>query len=416
MMRKSLKCIMPVLLSLVLIVVSEAAAKTKIVMLHWEPPHSPLQQGIELFEKLNPDIEVELMGTGAYNDKVYTMAAGGVDFDVLYVSNDMYSDWINRGLLKDITPLMESDSEIGPESFLPIEELRCAVDGRWYGFGSSWSCFLLYYDRDLFAESGLVMPPRRAEEAWSWEEYMHVARKLTERDGDTIKRYGANQPTWWLMLESLILSNEGRFVNEEATKFLLDQPEAAEVFEAIAEGISSGVLGGWLGGDTAAMDINGSWTTGFDYSRMDIDVDIGVLPAFSKPRTFAQGHIHSIYSGTRNPNEAWRLLKFLASKDYQSLWVKGGVWLPATRELMTMDAFKECYDPAYMPEGYLETAVTYLQEAGRGRKFPVGWEKAMDVFHQNVSKIWNGESPAYAVLSEIVPVMNKMLEESRTMP
>ena len=74
------------------LVVAQASAKTKLVMLHWEGPDTPLQQGVELFQQLNPDIEVELMSASAYTDKIFTMHAGGVDFDLLYVSADVYVD------------------------------------------------------------------------------------------------------------------------------------------------------------------------------------------------------------------------------------------------------------------------------------------------------------------------------------
>jgi multiple sugar transport system substrate-binding protein len=399
------------------LVVAQASAKTKLVMLHWEGPDTPLQQGVELFQQLNPDIEVELMSASAYTDKIFTMHAGGVDFDLLYVSADVYVDWVNKGLLKDITAFLEKDPQLGKKDFfLPIETDRCAVNGRWYGIGSSWSLFQVYYNRDAFDASGLEPMPRTAEKAWSWDQYIKTAQKLTRISGQTVERYGAGRPTWWLVVQSFLLSNGGNILNPEGTQFLLDQPVSIAVHEAINVGINEmGVFGGSFSKGENVMHIAGSWSTGLGYgaSQLNFSVDEGVLPKFITPATYAQGHIHSMHSNTKHPEEAWRLLRFFSSNDYLGMWVKNGVWLPTTREMMRPDAFVKYHNPSFMPEGYLEYVMTYLYEVGRARKMPVGWGDALKVYEQGIAQVWSGERPVRTVLSEVTPQMNAILKEQQ---
>lgn len=401
-----------VVLALLLAVGGAAAQeKTKIVMMHWEGPDSPLQEGIARFMEQNPDIEVELIFASPFEEKILNMVAGNVDFDVLYVSQDVYLSWVNAGILMDITDLIAQDPDMGqPNFFLPIEADRSAVNGRWYGIGSSWSLFQVYYDRAVFEQSGLPPLPRRAADAMSWDDFVALARKLVSSDGEQITRYGLTRPTWWLVLKSLILSNNGHFLNDDGTHFVLTQPEALKVFEAIREGIHEArIFGGSLSQRTAAMSIQGSWTTGLTWANVDFDVDVGVLPAFVTPATYAQGHIHAIYARTKHPEEAWRLLKFLNSDEYLGLWVSRGVWLPTTMSMMTLDAFETYNDLNYMQPGYLEQAVTYLYEAGRARKMPVGWRDALHIFETNMSRVWNDGEAATTVLAEIVPLMDEAL-------
>lgn len=408
-------CSVVVMLLTLLVAGPQVGAKTKLIMLHWEGSDTPLQYGVELFQQQNPDIEVELISASAYSDKVHTMHAGGVDFDLLYVSADVYVDWVNKGLLKDITPFLERDPQLGKKDFfLPIEADRCVIDGKWYGIGSSWSLFQVYYNRDAFDESGIEPLPRAAAKAWSWDQYIKTAQKLTRTSGQTIERYGAGRPTWWLVIQSFLLSNGGNILNPEGTEFLLDQPASIAVHEAINAGINEmAVFGGGFSNAENAMHIAGSWSTGLGYgvSQLNFTVDVGALPKFITPATYAQGHIHAMHSNTKHPDEAWRLLRFFSSNEYLGVWVKNGVWLPTTREMMRPDAFVKYHHPDFMPDGYLEYVMTYLYEAGRARKMPIGWGDALRVYEEGIAKAWSGERPVRTVLSEVTPQMNAILKE-----
>ncbi|WP_448523378.1 ABC transporter substrate-binding protein [Pseudothermotoga sp.] len=89
---------------------------------------------IELFEKLNPDIkvEVELVPWGQYWTKLQTMIASGECWDVFWM-NIFLGDFADRGAILELTPLIELDKvDLSPYSPVSLEL------GKWKGKFTSY--------------------------------------------------------------------------------------------------------------------------------------------------------------------------------------------------------------------------------------------------------------------------------------
>ena len=103
----------------------------------------------------------------------------------------------------------------------------------------------MFYSRDVFDEAGLPYPPSDPDQAWTWDEFVDAAMKLTlDANGKTpydegfdpenIVRYGVNMGIWWPIWGSFILSNGGTLVDAEGN-FAMNQPASVEALQAIAD-------------------------------------------------------------------------------------------------------------------------------------------------------------------------------------
>jgi multiple sugar transport system substrate-binding protein len=103
-------------------------------------------------------------------------------------------------------------------------------------------------NKSLFDAAGLPYPPAKAEQAWTWDKFIQVAKKLTkDRNGNDatspkfdptkIEAYGLSLPQDWWGYLTFIYSNGGKFVNDQGTELLLNRPEDVEVLQALQDAI-----------------------------------------------------------------------------------------------------------------------------------------------------------------------------------
>ena len=54
-------------------------------------------------------------------------------------------------------------------------------------------------------------------------------------DINNVQRWGVHWPTWWIPVHSAIASNGGNWIDPETGLLALDQPEATEAIQNIAD-------------------------------------------------------------------------------------------------------------------------------------------------------------------------------------
>lgn len=87
---------------------------------------------------------------------------------------------------------------------------------------------------------------------------------------------------------------------------------------------------------------------------MNFQVGVGVLPKFDEAITHGQAHLHVASAKTKHPEEAWKLIKFLSSEEYQLQNVKAGLWLPNHKSLYTEAGIQKWLTPGVHPDGFKE--------------------------------------------------------------
>jgi ABC-type sugar transport system, periplasmic component len=131
------------------------------------------------FNKENPDIEVEAVYTGNYDDtvtKIQTAAQGGNPPDLFVSLATQRFTMASSEMAMPLDELIAEDGEEGKkyiDDFLESFIEDSYVDGKIYSIPFQRSTMVLYYNKDIFKEAGL--DPEKAPE--TWEELVEIAKK-----------------------------------------------------------------------------------------------------------------------------------------------------------------------------------------------------------------------------------------------
>lgn len=417
----------------------------QISMMGWG---SPLEQenvanGLAVFEEQNPDISVEWIHTPDTADhevKLKTAIAGGNPPDVFWATP--LQDFVALGACKDVTAEIEADPVLGaPDYFLqPQESERATVNGKWFGIGSCWVAPHLYYNADLLSEAGIAPPSSDPAEAWTFDEFVEIGRELTfDSEGrhpgddgfdiDNVQQWGLSWPTFNIALAAAVYSNGGYAWGTDYT-IGYGAPEALEAIQAIADltlvdqvapvpaTFEQMGMDAWtaLATGNVAIIVDGSWALQ-DISKLDFNYGCGVLPVFQEPATVMLAHCHVVSETTEHPEQAWQLLAYLSSNEYQLGLIRAGLWLPSHTSLLTPEGQEEWLTPDVHPEGYGQIVSDYVLNYGHNLFYPAGFLEAQDLLTAALDPVWIGQQTAQEALvdSGAIDEISALLTEKRAL-
>lgn len=173
------------------------------------------------FNKSHTDIKVTPVYTGSYDEtsiKARAAAKAGKPPAVVLMSANFVVEYKVAGEIEALDGFAEAAGKT-PDAYMdqfwaPLHA-NARFDGKIWGVPFHNSTPLVYYNVNHFKEAGLnpdAFPK-------TWAEFVDAAKKLTKRDGDTVKRYGFMMPQGydylgWLT-EAFNMSNGGKYFNEE---------------------------------------------------------------------------------------------------------------------------------------------------------------------------------------------------------
>ena len=167
-----------------------------------------------------------------------------------------------------------------PEASTRMRQIYYKLQDQIIGTSATIETIILYYNKQVFDRAGLTYPPATTEEAWSWEEFVAICRKLTT-DGngydatnpnfevEHITTYAVAFPQSMLFLLSFIYSNGGQVANDDGQKLqdLIYRYHVAPTPSTLQSMPSASFM---LQTGKVAMDISGHWQI-LDLSQMGFD-------------------------------------------------------------------------------------------------------------------------------------------------
>jgi ABC-type glycerol-3-phosphate transport system substrate-binding protein len=155
-----------------------------------------LKKMVDLFNATHPDIQViyNSIPNGDYDDKIRVLAAGSSDVDAFWIRSPAQTQqYITNNALLDLSPFIQS-SGIDLTPIRTTSLPGAARDGKIYGLPTTGSCWMLFYNKDLFDAKGLPYP-----ENLTWDQYLDLAKSLTYTE-DGKKYWGGVCPPWTMNL------------------------------------------------------------------------------------------------------------------------------------------------------------------------------------------------------------------------
>jgi len=185
---------------------------------------------------------------------------------------------------------------------------------------------VLFYNRDLFDGAGLGYP----DDSWTWDDYLAAAKRLTVASADPErKRYGCVIDFWGARIYPWVWAAGGEILDKEGKRCLLDQPGAQDALQFLVDlrhrhkvcppttmadrrqNIAMFVNG------QVAMFQTGAWDIQQMNEAKTLHWDIAPLPKRKQHATLLGMENYAVASGTKHPQEAWELFKFLLGKQAQ---------------------------------------------------------------------------------------------------
>jgi multiple sugar transport system substrate-binding protein len=396
---------------------------------------------LKVFTDKNPNIKVEGLRFGSnteFNDKITTLAASGnlPDVSTFYEPNVL--TWGMSGKLIDLTDFYKK----GPAKLDAIKFVT--PEGKIVGISVANEIMVIWYSKPIFDAAKLPYPPAEASKAWTWNQFVDVAKKLTKDtngktpddagfDKDNIKTFGYWGQQWWMPWLTFAVSNGGGMVSQDGKKLLMDDPATIDAIQKMADVINvhhvspvpgsqqmPGAIGTALLSGQVAMALDGTWdllTLGITKEQQGLDFGIGVLPYMKNRATTSVGTPIVVYSTTKHRDEALKLLAFLMDPNNSLPLLQSGIWLPNEKQWYTNKDLLQKWigNPRHPPE-YKTAVVDYaLNYSNRLPLYYVPtFAKMDDVIEAALGQVWLGQKSAADVIkNEIMPKIRPIFQAGK---
>lgn len=373
------------------------------------------------FEKANPDVKVNAIYAGNYDDtRVKALAAvkagQPVQLSVLF-SIDAY-DLIEQDAVIPFDDVATSaDDKAWLNSFYPGLMANGVIGGKTWGIPFQRSTIVMYYNKDAFREAGLNpdAPPA------TWTQMVDAAKKLTKPDGS---RWGIEIPStgyaYW-MFGALAKQNGELLMSADGTRTYFDKPNVVEALQfwrdlgakhkVMPEGtVEWGTLRQqFVEGKTAMMwHSTGNLTAVKGSAKFDFGVS--VLPGNREPGSPTGGGNFYLFKKS-SPEEraaALKLVKFMTAPERAAEWSIATGYMgvsPAAYETPALKAYAKTFPPAAVARDQLKNSVAELSTYQGGRI-----RKALD---DAIQSTLTGAKPAKDALAEAQAQADRLLKPYR---
>ena len=391
------------------------------------------------FHKKHPNINVKaiFIPSSDYDTKITTMVAAHQQLDVTeQESATIAYPLYEQGKIEPLNKYIEAD---------PSFKKSDIVDSAFYMNNSNivgiyWGAevMTLFYSKKAFADAGISAPPADPGKAWTWDEFVNAAKKLTiDKSGKNatqpgfdpkgVKQYGFEMGKWWASWGNFVYSNGGDYITD-ANKFGLSQPAAYEAIQKVADlanvehvaptpvaekglpGIDVALASGQY-----AMGIDGQWNC-LNLGNANVDFGTAALPVMKKPVVQAISGMLSIMKDSNSKDESWMLLKYLGDPGVDIKLFKTGNLMPIQKAWLTQsDLLSKWTGNAAHPAEYKDSVINSLlnysvpSPTGKIKNF----NKIMDVVNPALDNVWLGKTSAEAAMKGIESKVDPLIQGRR---
>ena len=344
-----------------------------------------------------------------------------------------------RGLLADLTPLIERD-KFDTSDYIPEIFKIYSGEGKQYGIPFLSTGTYLYYNMKLFDEAKIPYPPTSWDDkSWTWDKFISLAKQLTKNyDDPNTGVYGAGAGDLWPKFdavplifgkdpwtkESLATGFSGDInITDDATinayqKFH-DLTYVDKVAPDAATGQALNQLGGEFQSGRVAMELAGGWghwsykslindPNGFCWGAAPLpwgspDANIRAT-IFTDPWAITNG------ISPEQTDLGWEFIKFLAAPEASKAY-SDATGAPPTRKSL-LDGYYKLYEKCMAPDKVKEVftgAFTHGRESSnhllvKYDELSSTWDNALGPFNSDP------EGKAADVLPQIQTDVNAALK------
>ena len=376
----------------------------------------------------------------AYAEKMLAMAAAGTVPDVFYWSYVRLTDWASKGLLRDLTPLFDADPDAAIEDIVEVNRFK--VGNKIFGTGACTEPMMMFYSKKAFDDAKLPYPPAKAEEAWTWDEFLDVARQLTvdEKgkhpkeagfDPSKIQKFGADIVRWgghyWGYAPYLWQQGSDVYADDMNSVFpdldiVIDTIQkiadisAKEYVHPAPDYYSQAGMGTvqMLQTGKLAMQVIGNWALE-EISQSEFPYGEAVAPRMGdKYVIWANSDAIAVKKTPEFPDAAWELYKYVVFGEGSLALSRTGLWQPQRVDLLTTEEGRKLWmnPKVHTPE---HVTAACLPAVNNAHIIPprTGHAEWTDKYlTPALDPVYQGKTTAREAIEAVLPEINKFLAEN----
>ena len=335
------------------------------------------EQRLELAHNKYPNITVKLQmspGGEDYAQKISTAIAGGTGPDILEIAEQTPAFGSKNQIRALDDNIAGSKLDLNAMYGDRVPKIF-QYDGKQYAMPDRSGAMVLYYNKKMFDAAGVAYPTVD----WGWDDLLAASQKLTIREGDQVKQWGFGTISWYPYWMTFLYQNGGQ-VLDDARKPVINSAQNVEAMQwyndlAWKHKVSP-TLRDWanygkgVGPDQLfaqgklAMEITGFWNLAAANSVQGLDWDVAPLWRGKQRATSAFFNGLAISRTSKHPDEAWKVIEFLASEEGQLPIIDNAEDAPAnlkvqqgenflhpkwTSRTVNMNAFGQSADAIFVP-------------------------------------------------------------------
>jgi multiple sugar transport system substrate-binding protein len=296
----------------------------------WDYEPNLVQQNIDRFTSLNPDIEVNYtpITSAQYVQKIIAEFTANNGPDALYVYDDTLAGWVEAGYLEPIDGLPGVD-----ELYAAIYESNAATmsyQGKRYGLPYYTDCQGLTYNAAILSEAGIDAPPTTLDE-WAEQAVRIKDAGLLEYP---IGFYAQRTDTWWAWIWALVFASGGDLFDDQGNPTMTSDPTLRNVLAWLHRAANdtqvidpASLQTNQAAIDPAIMEASYAYTIAARYS-MSIynnpeessaagDLAMGLVPTLdgTTEGTVSHTRMYCLSSQTAVKDKAFQLMSYLGGLD-----------------------------------------------------------------------------------------------------
>lgn len=346
------------------------------------------------FEQAHPDIPVELIHIpDNYFQKLHILLATRQTPDVMFLNNLQLPVYAAGDQLLPLEDRLGAEAE----AFFPAALAAMRQQGHLLALPRDLSNLVLFYNADMFEKAGLQAP----SDDWTMAEFLAASRKLTvdaDRDGrpEQFAISFDERPLFWL---PYIWSFGGELLDASGA-VKLDAPASIAGLQFYADlrhrehvapteaDVGNAKMAQLFAQKKLAMFLSGRWSVPAFRKTLDFDWNVAPFPAGPAGSVVdADGSGWAIAKTTRRPDEAWALVRYLASEHASRQFAASGLILPARQAVAE--------SPDYL-QGAPSRSGLFLSVLDTARPIHTGpqWGEVTSELESALAPLWRGQADA----------------------
>lgn len=357
----------------------------------------------EIARQQNPDIDIKTQ-TAGWND-YFTKLTTNMSSGKLACVTSMNGQRLS-GFAQALSPLSDEDlatAGIDKAAYADGALDIMTYDGQLYGIPYDVSAMMVYYNKDMFEETGTAEPTLD----WTFDEFVAAAKSATT---DSHKGFGMGMGEFqWMALP--IAKSGIQPVNEEGALDLTNPKfvDAAAWYadlatvEKVADPVPSASETGWgeqqYQNGNVAMAVDGTWNASSYFSDSTFEAGATRLPTGENGSLgLVLGSGFGIASNCEGADReaALKVLGSLVGKEAQDLLASSGRSYPALEQSQPL--YFESLDEAYRED--VKAAFEAAFKDVQGQRTTSTWDQVNTYIQPNLVSVYSGQDSIDKVLDQ----------------